>query len=449
MKHHVLLSHDVTCNGFYLLPEISHLNPFTVFIPVPHDVQSPYRFETMLTDCMKHTKALSAFRDRVAHHATPRSVLVTTLLLITFELIQGNLPAADALISTALGLQKSYLDTRAAPSYSVAEDLDELAFMLVRLSMFCSYNPFFVSQNSTVRIHKCPPIDQTVPAGTETGLSCEPSADSQARMKTNIAHILTRWNHFGTNCLVFVYNSARVKEPGSLLSMQTQFLAQLAEWREILDRYLEVPELDAVSTRSIKVALIQNKKYYICVNSVLDHTWLTWDEFGPEYSEILDDAEDILPAPVQTQLLSKAPVVDFTFDVFLMPLLVFVICKCRSRPDQRERALRLLETRLTWREGGWDARVLAEGLRALVALEEAGSVMTPDGSIFIPPKARYHWTSARWDEETCRRRLIATCTRCIADKFGQAVQVEIPVDLGRGFVMAEFCQCHQCSSDSA
>lgn len=397
---------------------------------------------------MKHTKALSAFRDRVAHHATPKSVLVTTLLLITFELLQGNLPAADALISTALGLQKDYLDTRAAPNSSIAEDLDELAFMLVRLSMFCSYNPFFVSQNSTIRIHKCPPIDQVVPGDIETGVSCEVSSDSQAWMKTNVAHVLTLWNHFGTNCLVFVYNSARVKEPASMEPMQAQFLAHLARWREILDRYLGVPELDLVSRRSIKVALIQHKKYYVCVKSVLDRTWLTWDDFGPEYSEIINEAAEILPAPSELQPLTTAPVVGFTFDVFLLPLLVFVICKCRIRPDERERALQLLETRLTWREGGWDARVLAEGLRAMVALEEAGSIMTPDGNSFIPPKSRYHWTSARWDEGTCRRKLIATCTRCIGDKFGQPVHVEIPVHLGRSLDMVECCQCYRCSSDS-
>lgn len=420
-----------------------------------------------------YIKAVSMFRNRMnkAHtHESPRTILITTLMLVTFEMLQGNMKSADHLMAKGIVLQKPYIDQRRKEAlsshgkrFSAADELDEVAYMLPRLSLLSGYNPFFTSQHRNNWIFNCGPDNGDFPDGYDPyGGGEKTSSDATHQPTISTFDLLRSWNLFSTRCMVFInlgFRSAMGTVPRDeevAQKHQSIFLLYLSQWRKLLESHEASATLETGEGRGLRLVIIHHAMMSVWVSCVMDRTGLSYDAFGPEFTALVDQCEAFLPAAPDSSSSSNssspgaaaagedrtfrhspAPCTGFTFDAGVAPILSFVAGRCHVRPAERERALRLMESRLTWREGGWDGLVLAKGMRALITLEEEGSVARPaapgeDGrgeARFIPPLSRFVWTAARWVEGQEGRRMAATYTRYIPGENGLPVQVYLDVDV--------------------
>jgi hypothetical protein len=185
-----------------------------------------------------HIKTVSCLRQRMqpsASEASPRSVLIMTLLLLTFELMQGDMTSADGLMNCAIQLLKRSISLSRGEvrhghhRQKIEDDMDDMDHMLPSLSLMSGYTPFLCSQLSNVTFW----IVSTawIPIG---------SADL-----SSITKVQAHWNRFHTDCIAFIGKALveqlqhmETNEAAREREQQT-YLSQLTRWDSMLRKKLE------------------------------------------------------------------------------------------------------------------------------------------------------------------------------------------------------------------
>ncbi|EON99061.1 putative c6 zinc finger domain-containing protein [Phaeoacremonium minimum UCRPA7] len=385
------------------------------------------------------------FRQRIEGNSsriTPRTTMIATILFVAFEFLQGNVQAADSLITSGLLLLKDSVSiiqgakrrrrpktlTKMEKLQRTFDDgMDELEYLLPRLSAVTGFSAFCIPQHDPAR--------ELLPSILAPGAR----SDFPELGFTTFERATQMWSEFEPRGLMFVARHLSMTLRNIPFDMaqaqreQAEFIILLYQWRDLFEGYVRTfaeqssAGLAGVGVDTLKQCIISGNEQMrelrmlqihcllqiIFMSCCLDHTGLAFDGFMAEYRELLDRCRSFLAEQPNN--------VGFTLDYGVIPTLAFIISTCRSH-DLRMEAYALCQS-VEWREGAWDAKVEAVGKMGQIALEESGM----DASGFIPPDSRYHWTMGTWD--MAQQKLVAEYTRFTPDEFGLPVQVKVALDV--------------------
>ena len=178
--------------------------------------------------------------------------------------------------------------------------------------------------------------------------------------------------------------------------------------------------------RGIELLTIQHLITTIFTTCCLDSTEMLYDAFTAQFGEIICRCRAFVANVSMEQMETEPPPaglkLEFCNDVGLLPLLGFVVSKCRNHAIRMD-ALSLL-SQWDCREGSWDSRSLTNGMSALIGLEELGmDLMT----YHIPAQSRFVWTNCAWNSE--HRSMSMQFTRVLPDNYGEYERRDITATL--------------------
>jgi len=183
-----------------------------------------------------YVESLSLFRTRIETGLatrSPRSVLIMSLLLITFELLQGNMEGVDRLMTTSIHLLRPSLTQHHRHDVGgkhAEDDVTDIEHMLPFLSIMGGWTPFLPMQRTNLALW-----DVSPGAGPSEVLSCT----------ANVVQIQTEWSRFFSRACAFtsqafttIMQTHPPSVPESLVAQQQAYLAHLSEWKAILSTAL-------------------------------------------------------------------------------------------------------------------------------------------------------------------------------------------------------------------
>lgn len=377
-----------------------------------------------------YTKALSNFRKRIdaAAISSPRWVLIMTLLLITFELLQGNMDMADGLMTNAIKTLKDsiklyrhdVLSKRRSPN-RIEDDMADIEHMLPFLSLMGAYTPFLESQQANFTIW-----------------DTSPGRDLPAMGPTSITKLQTQWGQFFTRAAAFIGQALvhqlqnQTIDADAAAREQQTFLEHLRRWQTVLDLNLarSTTTRDNRAKRALQMMQIHHLELFLCINCCLDRDELAWDAYDAEFLTL------VVRCVAFVAEADPAYYVHFTLSTGLISPLEVVIVKCRNH-DIRMQATEVVR-RLPWREGAWDASLMVAGKLGGALLEERGR----DADGLIPAENRWFWVRGDWNME--RRKLVAKYIRAVPGDDGVPVTTSLDIDMD---VWPDVCREAQCFDD--
>jgi hypothetical protein len=394
----------------------------------------PWAAEAVVNDhhraAVRHyIKGLSLFRGRIqAATASPRSVLIMSMLFITFEMLQGNMKTVDGLITCSINLLKDTLkiyrqDLRSSrkikPAPRIEDDMEDIEHLLPLVSIMGGYTPFLSSQSANIQLW-------------DTS-SCHDLPDLR---RPSIAKLQIQWSKFYTRTAAFIGHVLAIQMQATmpLSTVEDQhrvLILQLKVWEAELDSWLaDSGVVNEPAQRTLQIIQIQHLTLFICASCCLDITDLSFDAHDADFYKLLTLCAIFLHEARPSYL--------FTLSTSILVALATVIIKCRVH-NIRMMAAALIR-QLPWREGAWDAGLMMYGKLGGVLLEER----MRDGDGFIAPQHRWFCMSEGWDIES--GVVVARYARAVPDEGGVPVHKKLVLDLSR---YPDVCSSIGCVEDHA
>ncbi|VUC24885.1 unnamed protein product [Clonostachys rosea] len=353
-----------------------------------------------------YIKALALFRKRLEegmNKTSPRSLLIVSILLITFELLQGDMKSADSLITRSITILKHALKlhkqeglaqrTKFAPP--LGDDFEDMEHLLPLVSIMGGYTPFLLSQSSNIQLWD-----------TSYGMDL-PHVGQPSINKLDI-----QWNKFHARAVAFIgatmdFQTLPMSQQRDTEGQKNLILAQLRVWQAEFDSWCGGGRtcVDPVHVRALQIMKIQHQTLLICVSCCLDATDMMYDDFEAEFHVLLGRCAKYLHESRPTYL--------FTLCTSILSALLVVVNRCRVH-DIRMTAAGIIR-QIQWREGAWEPALMLNGKLGGVLMEERSR--NEDG--LIPSDCRWFWAATEWD--VGRKQLVATYTRAVPDEDGQPV----------------------------
>ncbi|KAF5013796.1 hypothetical protein FDECE_214 [Fusarium decemcellulare] len=410
----------------------THRPETSPYTPIPGPLTGNNHHKSAISH---YVRAVSMFRRRLVPATkthSPRSILIMTILLITFELLRNNTKSADCLMKSGINLLKDSLEfyrdpaLEEAPSHGkansrglVEDDVEDIGYMLPFLSIMSGYTPSFRSQQQMMEVWD-PTLTTALPEPTHM----------------NMDKLQTRWGKLFTLCTAFIgkslLNNMQNKNFDASESerQQQSLLWQLSQWKDILDFYdVGSVDMDHDTKKSFQMMRIHHVLLFTTVSCCLDRTELAWDEFDAEFLETVELCLDFLKDMKSTARAT------FTLNPGLIPPLGNTLVKCRNHNIRMLAAEALKQ--ISWREGAWDVGTMLIGKLGAALLEERSRDRETG---MIPPENRWFWTANEWDEG--RQKLVGHYIRLMLDENGEMVQTTLLLDIDR---WPDICGVAQCT----
>lgn len=388
-----------------------------------------------------YVKSLSLFRTRIgAGVATqsPRSALIMSLLLITFELLQGNMEGADHLMTSSIRLLGPFLTqynhrhdaTGNHGTRHPEDDVADIEHMLPFLSIMGGWTPFLPMQRANLALW-----DVSPGARPSELLSCPP----------NLGQLQIEWSRFFSRASAFTGQSFTTimqahppSVPDTLVSQQQTYLAHISQWKAVLDTaLLRTINNNTKAKDSIRLMELHRLVLVIGINCCLDSTDMAWDAYDAEFQTIIEGVLSLAaPTPKAQRGYRHA---NFTLSMGILSTLGPAIAKCRNH-NIRMRALEIAR-RMPWREGAWDAEAELYGKLGGVLLEERGRGIV-DG--VIRAEHRWTWAEGTWDLQT--GKLVGIYVRSLLGENGEPVTSKLELELD---AWVDICKDIGCELDHA
>ncbi|KAK0743986.1 hypothetical protein B0T18DRAFT_416332 [Schizothecium vesticola] len=360
-----------------------------------------------------YVQALAIFRKQVdtgVEAGSARAVLIMTLLLITFELLQGNMESADGLMTSSIKLlggslaryrQGTQMPNDTSPSRQT-EDVRDIEHMLPFLSIMGAWTPFLKAQRTNLALWDTSPGDGV--------LDLPPHNTNQLQIE---------WSRFCARATAFTgqaFTTATQTYPSSvpsvLLHQQQAYLSHLSQWDAVLHAALARATFTQTQ-HSIRIMQLHRLSLAVCMHCCLDATDMMWDRYDAEFQTIVDETLALSMA-AQDAAARPSYHARFTLSMGILSTLGPAIAKCRNH-GIRMRALEMAR-RMPWREGAWDAEAELYGKLGGVLLEERGR-RQEDGA--VPAEERWTWVEGTWDRG--RRTMVGRYARSVRDEKGDEV----------------------------
>ncbi|KAM7208156.1 hypothetical protein V8F20_001436 [Naviculisporaceae sp. PSN 640] len=332
-----------------------------------------------------YVKGLSLFRRQyiTADIKSPRAVLIMTLLLITFELLQGGMDSVDTLLTTSIHLLRGSLahffrnDDQEPPTKKRKEDdVSDIEHMLPFLSITGGWTPFLKTQQANLGIWDTSLLLGNVPS-----------------LEGNTSPMLLSPSHG-------VYRAV---------------LLHLAQWQTVLDSALTKarPPLRKEERDALQVMRLHCQMTKIGIECCLDTTDTQWDAYDSDFDALVRDCL-ALAISAKTINNTKGLHGKWTMQMGILSTLGPAIAKCRNH-DIRMHALEMAR-RMPWREGTWDAEAELYGKLGAVLLEERGRDPLTGK---VKAENRWTWVDGNWDSS--KSTMFGKYAKNLPDQNGQPV----------------------------
>ncbi|KAI1339453.1 hypothetical protein F5Y15DRAFT_382591 [Xylariaceae sp. FL0016] len=397
-----------------------------------------------------HAKALSYLRSDIERYGVDgRTTMAATLLFIVFEYMQGNYHSSGNLIRHGIKVLSNIRGTSGGPESTLhhqrsrylaatRDEIDEMADMFARHSTACAYIPFahgkFAYHLLFTEEDKDELDYQGFPDGPDPYTFDVPQTLEQARRKWD--YLLPLLANFHNKAVWHNLHRDYDFDDESSFREQALYLAQLRDFGEALDSLVLFSSGDSRDSRALELLRLHHRLATIFMQCCLDATDMTYDDFLPQFRDVLRRCRALTGALSSAAAAVATPTraaikVGFTNEAGVLFLLAFVGVKCRARRVRLE-VLDLLR-RHEWREGGWDGTTLASVLKGLMRLEGQSptaddgldiggpavgvGVNSTETEVFPLPETRYTWTNMFWDFE--HRRMSVEYTRVLPNSIGK------------------------------
>jgi hypothetical protein len=381
-----------------------------------------------------HAKATSSFHRRGQYLAlyAPYKVVVTTLLLAVFGLLQGDLDAANLLVDSSAGVLVGFPPSRnILPGCPQGRhhEFQEVEWVLPLLSITSQLSHVFrpVSYDSCI-LQLQMTVDPRLP---------EPEWDS-------LAKIFSCWGRFFTFSIAFLQQSLLYGLENSsncsldqFIPQQTVLLLQLERWQAVLEECKKDFRLDPSRQIAMRLGQMQWLLLHIALNCCLDSTQAAYDSYEAEFRELCAQCKVMI-----TDSLSHQRPTSVLLGQGIILALSTVIRCCRNhdiRMTAAEAARQIPASMVAW-----DVQGLLGNLLAAVLLEELGR----DDSGFIPPQSR--WTYLEKEQkggEHGRQRLERIYQRLVPDQAGTVVRNRLTI--ASSDLRADICNTARCRKNHA
>ncbi|KZL68695.1 C6 zinc finger domain-containing protein [Colletotrichum tofieldiae] len=335
-----------------------------------------------------HLKAVKSLRERMEliTASSPTTVVITTLLLVVYELLQGEPKTAELLLNSCLGVLKDCItmfesdsgNNETQPRDSEFDDMEHVLPCIAAMS--------HVSQSlQPLRRHTHP-------------FKIDPGSDFHNPEYDSISKFFISWGRFFTFGVSFVGNSADAAAEGVTLDTlrlltihQHNFLSHLQRWKTIIQYYVQSPKIDIGTKKGMRIVQIHWLLLYITLTCCLDPAELAYDAFEDEFRDLtiqcVDLYRDCVSQPRPTSVLLGQGLI--------LPLCT-VVRACRNH-DVRMTALQALHE-IPSSMVPWDVVSKMDGILGALLLEETGR----DENGYVPPESRWFWLKDVSVQETGR-----------------------------------------------
>ncbi|KAK1999551.1 hypothetical protein LX36DRAFT_472254 [Colletotrichum falcatum] len=324
-----------------------------------------------------HVQAVKSLRERMEliTASSPTTIVITTLLLVVYELLQGEPKTAGLLLNSCLGVLKDCItmfesgssNSETQPRDSEFDDMEHVLPCIAAMS--------HVSQSlQPLRRHTHP-------------FKIDPGSDLHNPEHDSISKFFISWGRFFTFGVGFVGNSAdataggvALETLGHLTVHQQNFLSQLQRWKDIIQYYIQSPKIDTGTKKGLRIVQIHWLLLHITLTCCLDPTEMAYDAFEQEFRHLtiqcVDLYRDCVSQPRPTSVLLGQGLI--------LPLCT-VVRACRNH-DIRMTALQALDE-IPSSMVSWDIVSSMDGILGALVLEEAGR----DENGLVTPDSRWFW----------------------------------------------------------
>ncbi|KAH7108986.1 hypothetical protein B0J13DRAFT_579384 [Dactylonectria estremocensis] len=369
---------------------------------------------------LHHLRAVSGFRSSIRHRGAicrPRKVLMMTLLLIVYEILQGNLSAADGLLSCGLGVFRDS-STLFQGTQMMSNEIEDVEHVLPCLAIMGKFTHQLNSSWTHILHLRAEPEIKIPECGIDT-----------------VASVYSCWGRFYTLAVTSLCQISHNSNSSTFEAAvrRGNFLSCLSRWKPTLEGYLNNCETGTTDKRALRLILIHWQVIWISVSCCLDQTGVAFDAFTDEFRDLLCRSIKF----IENDLAVETPLLMTFGEGIFMPLLCVVTC-CRSHDLRMTAAAIAYE--LPWQEGTWDTKIVLLGQLGSVLMEEKGR----DESGFIPPSSRWYWRGG--DVSPRSRRMTSIYLRHVPGEHGEVVTKSLSIDLDR---WPDICSAVGCQKDHA
>jgi hypothetical protein len=340
-----------------------------------------------------------------------------TLLLVVYEILQGNLGAADSLLSYGLGMFR-YSTTLFQDNAKTSAEIIDVEHILPCVAVMGMFTHQLNSSWTHILQLRAEPEFKIPEFGIDT-----------------IPKVYSWWGRFYTHavtCLCQI-SYGRKFSIFEAVARRGSFLSCLSRWKSTLNAYLDSCEISITERRALRLICIHWQVLWISVNCCLDPTGVAFDAFTDEFSDMLWRSVKFIKDDISTDM----PLLMTFGEGVFVPLLCVVAC-CRDHELRMTAAAVAYE--LPWQEGTWDTRVFLLGQLGSVLMEEKGR----DESGFIPPTSRWYWRGG--DIHPKSRRMTSRYLQHVPGDHEKTVTKSLSIDLDR---WPDICSAVGCLKDHA
>ncbi|OLN87861.1 hypothetical protein CCHL11_00143 [Colletotrichum chlorophyti] len=324
-----------------------------------------------------HLKAVKSLRERIGTMtaSSPKTVVITTLLLVVFELVQGEAQTAELLLNSGLGVLKDFITLFESDPNNPHPKSRDCEFDDMEHVLPCIAAMSHLSQSFRPRSRNLHPF------------KIDPDSEFHDPQQESVSRFFISWGRFFTFAVSFIGNStgavAEKLSPDDLrrLTMrQKTFLKHLPKWRAIIQHYAESPDVDNATKKALRIAQIHWLLLHVSLNCCLDPTEVAYDAFENEFRDLtnrcIDLYRDCVSHPRPTSVLLGQGLI--------LPLCT-VVRACRNHDIRMTAVQALHEIPLSM--VAWDVVSSMDGIMGALLLEETGR----DENGFVPPESRWFW----------------------------------------------------------
>ncbi|KAI0201657.1 hypothetical protein F4808DRAFT_108320 [Astrocystis sublimbata] len=282
-------------------------------------------------------------------------VLLVCILFVCIELIRGNRDGATEHFQHGISILQ-----RVKTILPWAEEY--LSPIFQRLSLI----PFFFSE-----VGRSQPqllcLDETIPPFSSL-------ADAQFRLDGIICRTIKLVRCGDPYRLSHLIQKAVSPE---LIAEQALMRTLLDDWHSRLAQLAsKFPSLNPTPVDRCNM-LIRHQICRVWIETPFDFYQTSYDEHLKSFMSIVDTASEV------ESLNYGAKPVQFTFEMGFMPLLFFVVTRCRCL-DTRLRALLLMRRLGAARENLWEIGIMFAAAKRTVEIEH-GTILTDEGYVSVAP----------------------------------------------------------------
>lgn len=353
----------------------AHGQPLSVTTTQHHQAVMRHRARAMSN--------LRQVRERKSLYRSPRSTMITTLLLVLLETLQGQMKEADGLMNAGMSLLRDHItffrnSNDGGYRGVIDDDLREMEHALPCLSVM-SHLSYQFQPESRVFHH----------------LTSDPSFLFPRIGRDPISRMFANWGRFFTSALIFTGQAVYARLEGMpmhklvmLIPRQHTFMAHLQTWKSIITDYASTPTLDDVSRKALRIVQIHWLMLRANIATALDLTEVSCDAYTEEYRSLMH----LCVAFLRDELTSRTPASVLQCEGLIMPLtLIMYTCRDHDLRMEAREAVRFLP----WAKDSEDGKDILLALRGKMLLEEQGR----DANGHVPAEARWFAFGGEWDED--------------------------------------------------